>query len=43
MIGLTLFSASKSRGGQWDEDDYDARDGAGRVVSRIMKHPQAPK
>jgi hypothetical protein len=40
---LTLVSASKSRGGEWSPDDYDVRDKAGRVVGRIMRHPQAPK
>lgn len=40
---LVLIRANKSRGGQWDADDYDVRDEAGRVVGRIMRHPQAPK
>jgi hypothetical protein len=41
---LTLIRASKSRGGDhWSPDDYDVRDDAGRVVGRIMLHPQAPK
>jgi hypothetical protein len=40
---LTLVSASKSRGGEWSPDDYDVRDKAGRVVGRIMRHPQARK
>jgi hypothetical protein len=45
VSNLTLVSANKSRGGnaQWDADDYDVRDDAGRVVGRIMRHPQAPK
>ena len=40
---LLLISATKSRGGQWDSDDFDVRDEARRVVGRIMRHPQAPK
>lgn len=44
MATLILKSANVSRGGdmQWDADDYDVRDQAGRVVGRIMRHPQAP-
>ena len=41
---LTLIRANKSRGGDhWSDDDYDVRDDTGRVVGRIMRHPQAPK
>jgi len=40
---LLLVGTTKSRGGDWDADDYDVRDEAGRVVGRIMRHPQAPK
>ena len=40
---LTLVRANKSRGGHWSDDDYDVRDDAGRVVGRVMLHPQAPK
>ena len=41
---LTLIRANKSRGGgHWSDDDYDVRDNPGRVVGRIMLHPQAPK
>jgi hypothetical protein len=37
-------SARKSRGdGWWSPDDYDVRDRHGKVVGRIMLHPQAPK
>ena len=45
MTALLLKSANASRPGnrQWDADDYDVRDDGGRVVGRIMKHPQAPK
>jgi hypothetical protein len=39
---LTLVRASKSRGGEWDTDDFDVYEG-GRVIGRIMLHPQAPK
>jgi hypothetical protein len=40
---LTLLRASKSRpSGEWSDDDYDVRD-RGRVIGRIMLHPQAPK
>jgi hypothetical protein len=43
-VNLVLVSARKSRGADhWDKDDYDVRlgDGRGRVVGRIMHHPQA--
>jgi hypothetical protein len=41
---LVLVLARKSRGGDhWSPDDYDVRDNAGKVVGRIMLHPQAPK
>jgi hypothetical protein len=40
---LLLVKATKSQGGQWAHDDYDVRDRAGKVVGRIMLHPQAPK
>jgi hypothetical protein len=43
MTTLLLKPANKSRGGDWGPDDYDVRDEAGRVVGRIMLHPQAPK
>jgi hypothetical protein len=41
---FVLVSARKSRGGEWwSPDDYDVRDSHGKVVGRIMLHPQAPK
>jgi len=40
---FVLIKASKSRGGEWSSDDYDVRDSHGKVVGRIMRHPQAPK
>jgi hypothetical protein len=41
---FVLVKARKSRGGDhWSPDDYDVRDNAGKVVGRIMLHPQAPK
>jgi hypothetical protein len=40
---FVLISARKSRGGEWSPDDYDVRDNAGKVVGRIMLHPQAPQ
>ena len=41
---LTLKQANASRcGDHWSLDDYDVRDESGRVVGRIMLHPQAPK
>jgi hypothetical protein len=41
---FVLIKASKSRGADhWDRDDYDVRDGHGKVVGRIMHHPQAPE
>jgi hypothetical protein len=48
MMGLlnqfVLVKARKSRGGDWwSPDDYDVRDSHGKVVGRIMLHPQAPK
>jgi hypothetical protein len=40
---LVLVPARKSRGADhWDTDDYDVRDSHGKVVGRIMRHPQAP-
>jgi hypothetical protein len=40
---LTLVRANKSRGGgHWSDHDYDGYAG-GRVIGRIMLHPQAPK
>jgi len=37
---LTLVRANKScGGGHWSDDDY----ASGRVIGRIMLHPQAPK
>jgi endonuclease YncB( thermonuclease family) len=38
---LLLKRASKSRGGEWPDDDYDVYNGE-RVIGRIMRHPQAP-
>ena len=35
---FTLIRASKSRGGEWPDDNYDVYDGE-RVVGRIMLHP----
>jgi len=41
---LLFVKASKSRGGEWSTpDDYDVRDRDGKVVGRIMRHPQAPE
>jgi hypothetical protein len=41
---FVLVSARKSRGGDWWAlDDYDVQDSHGKVVGRIMLHPQAPK
>jgi len=42
---LVLVSAGKSRGRDWDKDDYDVRlgDKGGPVVGRITRHPQAPE
>jgi hypothetical protein len=41
---FVLIKARKSRGGDWwSPDDYDVRDSHGKVVGRIMHHPQAPK
>jgi hypothetical protein len=41
---FVLVKARKSRGGEWwSTDDYDVRVNAGKVVGRIMLHPQAPK
>ena len=40
---FVLIKASKNRGGEWSPDDYDVRDGHGKVVGRIMRHPQASK
>jgi hypothetical protein len=39
---LTLIRANKSRGeGQWFDDDYDVFN-EGKVIGRVMRHPQAP-
>jgi hypothetical protein len=41
---FVLVKARKSRGGDhWSPDDYDVRDSHGKVVGRIMLHPQAPE
>jgi len=40
---FVLIKASKSRGSEWSPDDYDVRDSHGKVVGRIMLHPQTPK
>jgi hypothetical protein len=40
---FVLVSARKSRGGEWLSDAYDVRNSHGKVVGRIMLHPQAPK
>jgi hypothetical protein len=40
---FVLVSARKSRGGEWSPDDYDVRDSHGKVIGRIMLHPQARK
>jgi hypothetical protein len=41
---FVLVSARKNRGADhWDTDDYDVRDSHGKVIGRIMLHPQAPK
>jgi hypothetical protein len=41
---FVLIKARKSRGADfWDEDDYDVRDSHGKIVGRIMRHPQAPE
>jgi hypothetical protein len=38
------MKASKSRGGDWwSPDDYDVRDSHGKVVGRIIRHPQTPE
>jgi hypothetical protein len=40
---MCLVKARKSRGGDhWSPDDYNVRDTHGKVVGRIMRHPQAP-
>ena len=40
---LLLVKARESRGGEWSTpDDYDVCDRAGKVLGRIMRHPQAP-
>jgi hypothetical protein len=40
---LLLVKASGSRGDEWSTpDDYDVCDRAGKVLGRIMRHPQAP-
>jgi hypothetical protein len=42
MSQFVLVSARKNRGAEhWSEDDYDVRDSHGKVVGRIMRHPQA--
>jgi len=41
---FVLVNARKSRGSDhWSLDDYDVRDSHGKVVGRIMRHPQAPE
>ena len=41
---FVLVSARKSRGNEWwSPDDYVVQDSHGKVVGRIMLHPQAPK
>jgi hypothetical protein len=41
---FVLVKASKTRGGDWwSPDDYDVRDSHGKVVGRIMRHPQTPE
>jgi hypothetical protein len=40
---LVLISANKSPGGEWSPNDHDVRDSHGKVVGRIMRHPQAPE
>jgi hypothetical protein len=42
---FALVSARKSRGFDWNKDDYDVRlgDPRGPVIGRIFKPPQAPK
>jgi hypothetical protein len=41
---FVLIKASKSRGGVWwSPDDYEVRDSHGKVVGRIMRHPQTPE
>jgi hypothetical protein len=41
---FVLVKARKRRGGDhWSPDDYDVRDSHGKVVGRIMLHPQAPE
>jgi hypothetical protein len=40
---LVVVKASESRGGEWSTpDDYDVCNRAGKVLGRIMRHPQAP-
>ena len=36
-LKFVLVRADKSRGGQWDPDEYDVQDEAGHVVGRIMR------
>ena len=44
MSQFVLVSARKNRGAEhWSEDDYDVRDAHGKVVGRIMRHPQVAK
>jgi len=44
MSQFVLIKARNSRGDhRWSPDDYDVRDSHGRVVGRIMLHPQTPK
>jgi hypothetical protein len=40
---FVLIKASKSRGGVWSDDEYYVRAGRGKVVGRIMLHPQVLK
>jgi hypothetical protein len=38
---FVLTKARKSRGGDhWSPDDYDVRDSHGKVVGRIVLHPE---
>lgn len=40
---LVLVKASESRASEWSTpDDYDVCNRAGKVLGRIMRHPQAP-
>jgi hypothetical protein len=37
---LVLIKGRKSRGGEWSHDDYSVRDGLGKVVGSILRHPK---